>query len=156
MKIELWTFGKANESYVAEGIEIFSKRIQHYCDFEMKVLSVGKKAGKLSPDQLKRQEADVVEKMLTTDHSLITLDEKGKSISSVALSVLLETQQMIPKTLVFLIGGAYGTDDRVLKRSQRVLSLSALVFPHQIVRLIMAEQIYRAFSILHNSPYHHL
>lgn len=156
MKIELWTFGKANESYVEEGIRIFTKRIRHYCDFEMKILSSGKKKGKLNPEELKKQEAEVIDRLLTDNHVLITLDEKGKSISSVELAKLLEERQLVPKILVFLIGGAYGTEDRILKRSQKVLSLSALVFPHQIARLIMTEQLYRAFSILNNSPYHHL
>lgn len=157
MKIELWTFGKAHKSYVSEGIHLYAKRIQHYCPFEVKILTAGKKTGKMSPDILKVKEAEAGSHLLTPDHTLITLDEKGKKISSAGLSKLLEERQLAAdKTLVFLIGGAYGTADSILKKSQKVISLSELTFPHQIVRLIMIEQIYRAFSILHNQPYHHL
>ncbi len=157
MKIELWTFGKEHESYVEEGINLYAGRIGHYCHFELKILSAGgrKKRG-ISLAKLKMQEAELIERMLTRDHTLITLDEKGKEITSVGLSELLAMQQMVPKTLVFLIGGAYGTADRILERSTKVVSLSAMTFPHQIARLIMVEQLYRAFSILHNSAYHHL
>ncbi|HLR37222.1 MAG TPA: 23S rRNA (pseudouridine(1915)-N(3))-methyltransferase RlmH [Chitinophagaceae bacterium] len=157
MKIEVWTFGKENKSYVDEGVKLFTKRIKHYAPFEMKILSVGKKNGKLKPEDLKKKEAEVVFEKLTTNQTLVTLDEKGKSLSSVGLSKFIATRQLASdKTLVFLIGGAYGVDDKVLQKSLKVVSLSALVFPHQIVRLIMVEQIYRAFSILNHQPYHHL
>ncbi len=156
MKVELWTFGKEHESYIGEGIGLYTQRIRHYCHFEVKILSTGRKAGKIPSAKLKKQEGDIIERMLTRDHVLISLHEKGKAVTSAGLSELLAAQQMVPKTLVFLIGGAYGMEDRILKRSEKVISLSALTFPHQIVRLIMAEQLYRAFSILHNSPYHHL
>ncbi len=157
MKIEVWTFGKENKNYVEEGVKLFTKRIQHYAPFEMKILSAGKKSGKLKPEDLKKKEAEVVFEKLTSDQTLVTLDEKGKPLSSVGLSKFIATRQLASdKTLVFLIGGAYGVDNKVLQKSLKVISLSSLVFPHQIVRLIMAEQIYRAFSILNNQPYHHL
>lgn len=157
MKIEVWTFGKENKSYVEEGVELFTKRIKHYAPFEMKILSAGKKSSKLKPEDLKKKEAEVVFEKLSTNQTLVTLDEKGKPLSSVGLSRFIATRQLAAdKTLVFLIGGAYGVDNKVLQKSLKVISLSALVFPHQIVRLIMVEQIYRAFSILNHQPYHHL
>ncbi len=157
MKIELWTFGKENKDYVKEGIQLFTKRIKKYTPFDIKVLSAGKKAGKLSPEDLKLKEAEVVKKRLSADHTLITLDEKGECLSSVQFAQFIASRQLASdKVLVFLIGGAYGVDDQILKKSQKVISLSALVFPHQMVRLIMVEQIYRAFSILNHQPYHHV
>lgn len=157
MKITLWTFGKENKSYLEEGVDLYIQRLSHYCTFEMKILSAGKKKGKGQPQVLKAQEAEVVNRLLTPDHILFCLDEKGKPLSSVGLSALLEKQQLIShKIPVFLIGGAYGIDRSLLNRAQAVFSLSALTFPHQIVRLVMVEQLYRAFSILNNEPYHHL
>ncbi len=157
MKVQLWTFGKESKSYIKAGVNLYSDRLKHYCTFSSKVLSAGKSQGKKSPDILKKEEADLVYKMLTPDHMLFVLDEKGKTITSPGLAKLIEQQQLnSTKILVFLIGGAYGTADLLLKKAKGVLSLSALTFPHQIVRLIMAEQIYRAFTILHHEPYHHL
>lgn len=157
MKVQLWTFGKDNKSYVREGISLYSKRLNHYCSFEMKVLSAGKNKGKMDQEALRKQEAAVVLNQLTADHILITLDEKGKMITSPGLAELIEQKQITSsKILVFLIGGAYGTDQSILSRSGKILSLSELTFPHQIVRLIMAEQLYRAFTIIHHEPYHHL
>lgn len=157
MKIELWTFGKDHKSYVNEGVALFSKRIKHYSPFEIKILSAGKKNTKLDPNALKKREADMVFQHLKSEHTLITLDEKGKAISSVGLSQLIASRQLAAdKSLVFLIGGAYGVSEEILKKSRKVLSLSEMVFPHQLVRLILTEQIYRAFSILNHQPYHHV
>ena len=157
MKVALWTFGKEHKSHLEEAIGLYTGRLRHYCDFEMKILSAGKKKGKLPPQDLKAEEAAAVNRLLTPDHILFCLDENGEALSSVGLSRLLEKQQLIShKIPVFLIGGAYGIDASLLNKAQAVFSLSGLTFPHQIVRLIMAEQLYRAFSILHHEPYHHL
>ncbi len=157
MKIQLWTFGKESKNYIQEGLRLYSKRLNHYCAFTIKVLSAGKNKGKGNPRLLKKEEAQLVDKLLTPDHVLFVLDEKGEALSSPGLATLIGQQQLnASKILVFLIGGAYGTDDGLLQRARGILSLSQLTFPHQIVRLIMAEQIYRAFTILNNEPYHHL
>lgn len=94
--------------------------------------------------------------MLKEDDYLILLDEKGKMISSEELAALLNKMKDTgTKTAIILIGGAFGVSDAILKRANFVWSLSKLVFPHQIVRLILAEQVYRAYTILNNGKYHH-
>lgn len=157
MKIQLWTFGKENESYIRNGIELFTNRLSHYCDFSIRILNAGKNSGRLPPQELKKKEARVILSLLEPQHILYTLDEKGKEISSEKLAGLLAKNQMLAsRILVFLIGGAYGTDESVLIKSRGILALSRLTFPHQLVRLIMVEQLYRAFSILNHEQYHHL
>jgi 23S rRNA (pseudouridine1915-N3)-methyltransferase len=102
-------------------------------------------------------EEELVLKRLTANHYLVLLDERGKLLNSVQWSQ--QMQQFMNqgvKTLVILIGGAFGVSDAVKSRAKQTWSLSGLVFPHQLVRLIVAEQVYRSFSILNNSPYHHV
>ena len=156
MKIQLWSFGKENEAYISEGMKMFSRRLQHYCDFELKFLNAGKNAGTLPPEELKKQEARVLLSILEPYHILIVLDERGKEVTSQQLALLLDKQQMLSaKTLIFLIGGAYGIDESILLKAREVISLSRLTFPHQLVRLLCTEQIYRAFTILNHEKYHH-
>jgi 23S rRNA (pseudouridine1915-N3)-methyltransferase len=157
VKIQLWTFGKENEPYIRDGIHLFSNRLKHYCDFSIKVLHAGKNTSRLPPEELKKKEARVILSILEAQHILFTLDEKGKEITSIKLAGLLEKHQLLAsRVLVFLIGGAYGTDESILIKSRGILSLSQLTFPHQLVRLIMTEQLYRAFTILNHEQYHHL
>lgn len=156
MKVQLWSFGKENEAYISEGMKMFSQRLQHYCDFELKLLNAGKNAGNLPAEELKKQEARILLSVLEPDHILIVLDERGKDITSFQLASMIEKQQMISsKTLVFLIGGAFGIDESILLKARGVISLSKLTFPHQLVRLIITEQLYRAFTIINHEKYHH-
>ena len=107
-------------------------------------------------DRAKLQEEEMILKKLSPQHYLVLLDETGKQLNSIQWSK--QFQQCMNqgvKTLVLLIGGAYGVTDAIKKRANQSWSLSGLVFPHQLVRLIVAEQVYRSFSILNNSPYHH-
>lgn len=156
MKVQLWSFGKENEAYIMEGMKMFSGRLQHYCDFDLKFLNAGKNTGNLPPEELKKQEAHILLSILESYHTLMVLDERGKDMTSLQLSLLIEKQQMISsKTLVFLIGGAFGIDESILLKAREVISLSKLTFPHQLVRLIVTEQLYRAFTILNHEKYHH-
>jgi 23S rRNA (pseudouridine1915-N3)-methyltransferase len=156
MKVQIWSFGKEHESYVREGIQLFSDRLKHYCDFEFKILNAGKGTSTLPETELKKKEAKVLLSILEPQHVLVVLDERGKDLSSMQLSAFLQNHQTIAsRTLVFLIGGAYGIDESVLLKARNVFSLSKLTFPHQLVRLILAEQLYRAFAILNNEKYHH-
>jgi 23S rRNA (pseudouridine1915-N3)-methyltransferase len=110
----------------------------------------------LSEIDLRRKEADTILDWLEKDDYLVLLDEKGKSLSSEGLATFLQTRaNESTKKIVFLIGGAFGVDEKVKKRAQFVWSLSSLVFPHQLVRLILAEQLYRAATIIRNEKYHH-
>lgn len=156
MKISFWTIGKINETYVKEGVEDFTRRISRYFKVEWNVIPVPKNAGMLSEMDLKKKEGEMILQLLTKDEYLIALDERGKQISSEGLATFIQARaNESKKQLVFLIGGAFGLDDSVLKRADYTWSLSQLVFPHQLVRLILAEQVYRACTILKNEKYHH-
>ncbi len=156
MKIWLWSIGKAHDSYVKEGINEFTKRISKYFPVEWNIIPVPKNAGMLSEMDLKKREGETILQWLKPDDYLVALDEHGKQFSSEGLSEFLqERASASTKNLVFLIGGAFGLDAAVLKRAQLKWSLSQLTFPHQLVRLILAEQVYRACTILQNEKYHH-
>ena len=156
MKIWFWSIGKAHDSYVKEGIAEFTKRVSKYFPVEWAIIPVPKNAGMLSEMDLKKREGDTILQWLKSDDYLVALDEHGKQFSSEGLSEFLqERASASTKNLVFLIGGAFGLDAAVLKRAQLKWSLSQLTFPHQLVRLILAEQIYRACTISRNEKYHH-
>lgn len=157
MKVALWVIGKTSFEYLKEGMQIYEKRLQHYLSFELYVFPSIKNAQKLTPTQLKIKEGQLVLKKLKAEDSLIVLDEKGKSKTSVQFADFLEHQlQRSHKRIIFLIGGAYGFSDAIYQRSQQKLALSKMTFSHQMVRLIFLEQLYRAMTILRNEPYHHI
>lgn len=157
MKIQFWSIGKANESYVKEGIENFTKRINNYFHADWSIIPSPKNSGMMSEVELKKKEGELILDLLHKDDFLILLDEKGKLLSSEGVSELLQkTANNSTKKIVFLIGGAFGVDELIKKRSDFKWSLSHLVFPHQLVRLILSEQIYRACSIMRNEKYHHV
>jgi 23S rRNA (pseudouridine1915-N3)-methyltransferase len=156
MKISLWAIGKSNEPYVKEGTEEFTKRISRYYPVEWNIIPVPKNAGMLSEMDLKKKEAEIISQWLRPEDFLVALDEKGKQLSSEGLATFLESRSNESiKNIVFLIGGAFGLDDQIISKAKFIWSLSALTFPHQLVRLILAEQIYRACTILRNEKYHH-
>lgn len=156
MKFQFWSVGKNHEPYVKEGIELFTKRIFNYYTVEWNIIPTPKYATTLSEMDLKKKEGEVIVDFLQKDDYLVLLDEKGKQLSSEELAnfIQLRANESI-KNIVFLIGGAYGVSDAVKKRANYQWSLSKLVFPHQLARLILAEQVYRACSINRNEKYHH-
>lgn len=156
MKVACWSVGKAHESYIKEGVELFTGRLQHYFKTEWTLLPVPKSTGMLSEMDLRRKEAAMILEWIEKDDYLVLLDETGRSLSSEGLASFLQTRaNESTKRVVFLIGGAYGVDESIKKRANFCWSLSTLVFPHQLVRLILAEQLYRAATILRNEKYHH-
>lgn len=156
MKISLWSIGKTNETYVKEGIEDFTKRISRYYPVEWSIIPVPRNAGMLSEMDLKKKEAEVILQWLKPEDYLVALDENGKQLSSQGLAQFIQTRSNdSAKNIVFLIGGAFGIDEQILNKAKFKWSLSYLTFPHQLVRLILAEQIYRACTILRNEKYHH-
>lgn len=156
MRIELWSFGKAHEPYVKSGIEEFTKRLNHYFKTEWILIPTPKNTGMLSELDLKKKEGAIILDWLGPDDYLVLLDERGKNITSIELATFLQKKADIgTKKIVFLIGGAFGVDPTVQQRAQFTWSLSKLVFPHQLVRLLLAEQLYRAGTILKNEKYHH-
>ena len=156
MKIQLWSIGKDHEPYVKPGIVDFTKRIARYYPVEWKIMPTPRNAGTLSETDLKKKEGAAILEWLSKDDWLVALDEKGRQSDSEGLSKLIQARaNESVKNLVFLIGGAYGLDESVLKRANHKWSLSELTFPHQLVRLLLAEQLYRACTILRNEKYHH-
>ena len=156
MKIYFWSVGKAHEGYVKSGVDDFSKRISNYFKQDWEIIPPLKEASNLSETELKKKEGGIILNKLQKDDFLVALDERGKQISSEDLASFLQTRANSGvKRLIFLIGGAYGLDAAVIQRANMQWSLSKLVFPHQLVRLILAEQVYRACTILKNEKYHH-
>jgi 23S rRNA (pseudouridine1915-N3)-methyltransferase len=156
MKLQFWSIGKAHESYVKEGVELFTKRITNYYPVEWNILSMPKNAATLSAIDLKKKEGELVLQALQKDDYLVLLDERGKQLKSEGLAQMIQSRaNESVKNIIFLIGGAYGVSDAVAQRANFTWSLSPLVFPHQLVRLVLAEQIYRACSINRNEKYHH-
>jgi len=156
LKIHFWSIGKNNEAYIKAGVEDFTRRIAKYYPVEWTLIPLPKNAGMMSEMDLKKKEGEIVLEWLQKDDWLIALDEKGKQMTSEQLAVFLGNRgNKSVKNLVFLIGGVFGLDEAVLKRANFKWSLSQLTFPHQLVRLMLAEQVYRACTILKNEKYHH-
>jgi len=156
MKLQFWTIGKAHEPYVKEGVEMFTKRIGKYYPVDWNIIAPPKNAAVLSEVDLKKKEGEIILQSIQKDDFLVLLEERGKQINSEGLAAFLQLRaNESVKNVIFLIGGAYGVSEAVMQRANYKWSLSQLVFPHQLVRLILAEQVYRACSINRNEKYHH-
>jgi 23S rRNA (pseudouridine1915-N3)-methyltransferase len=156
MKIQLWSIGKTHDAYVTEGIEEFTRRITKYYPVQWRIFSPARQTANSIEGDIKKHEAHSILNNLQKDDYVVLLDEKGKQMSSTQLATFIEQRANSSiRQLVFLIGGAFGVDDLLKSRANFTWSLSPLVFPHQLVRLILAEQIYRACTIIRNEKYHH-
>ncbi len=156
MKFQFWTVGKNHEPFVKDGIQLFTKRISNYYPVEWNILPTPKNAGSLSEMDLKKKEGEMLTGFLQKEDYLVLLEETGKQMSSEDLALFIQQRaNESVKNVVFLIGGAFGVSDTIKKRANYQWCLSKLVFPHQLVRLILAEQVYRACSINRNEKYHH-
>ena len=156
MKIVLLTIGKTSDKYLTEGISRYKNSLKHYASFEINGIPNIKNTKNLSELEFKKKEGELLLKQLQTSDYTILLDNKGKSFSSVGFAKKLQ-QWMLSgkKRLVFIVGGAFGFSDAIYKRANEHLSLSKMTFSHQMVRLFFVEQLYRAYTILGNEPYHH-
>ena len=156
MNIQFWSIGKNHEPYIKAGVEEFTHRISRYFKIKWTIIPAPKNAGMLSEMDLKKKEGDMILGMMDKNDWLVALDERGRQLDSEGLATFIQARATNSvKNLVFLIGGAYGIDEDLLKRANYTWSLSALTFPHQLVRLLLAEQVYRACTILKNEKYHH-
>jgi 23S rRNA (pseudouridine1915-N3)-methyltransferase len=156
MKAELWVIGNTSFPYLKEGTAIYEKRLKHYLPFEYSIIPDIKNAKSRTNEQLKEKEGELILKKLDKGDWLILLDEGGKEFSSVKFAKYMENMlQQSHKRLVFVVGGAYGFSDDVYQRANAKMSLSKMTFSHQMVRLFVLEQLYRAMTILRNQPYHH-
>lgn len=155
MKIEFWMHGKTADRYLAEGIKIYVDRINHYVPFKMAIIDEVRKSGTGSSARLRQQQGQKLLNRLQPGDFLILLDQRGKSLSSVEFAGYLENQLVQShRRLIFCAGGAYGFSESVYARCNFKLSLSAMTFSHQMVRLFFVEQFYRALTILRGEKYH--
>ena len=156
MKIVLLVIGKTDEAYLETGISKYISRLEHYAQFEMKVIPDIKNRKTLSEAQQKKLEGDLLLSQFMAGDEIVLLDENGKTFSSRGFSQWIEHQMNTGcKRLVFVIGGPYGFSQEVYDRANEKISLSKMTFSHEMVRVIFAEQLYRAFTILNHEPYHH-
>lgn len=156
MTIKLLCIGKTDNRQLQELIEVYFKRIQFYNKFELEVIPDLKKVKNLDENQQKKLEGEKILAGITASDFVILLDENGKQFSSECFADYLQKQfNSGRKQLIFIIGGPYGFSEEVYHRADSKISLSKMTFSHQMVRLFFTEQLYRAFTILKNEPYHH-
>ena len=155
MKIILVFTGKTSDEYLKQGLKIYFDRLKHYLPVEIIELNPPKLPLSLDTKQMRNKESDWILKNLPQTDMLVLLDETGKQLSSVELADFLQSRMNQGlKSLTFLIGGAYGVSEALWEKAGFILSLSALTFTHQMSRLILLEQLYRALTIIKREPYH--
>ena len=156
MKISLIVIGKTNKGFVLDGLQEYLKRLKRYIRFELVVIPDVKQSKNLTPEQLIAKEEEVLLPHIADGANTYLLDETGKQFSSMELAQFIEVKMVHgAKELKLIVGGAYGVSNKVKSTVQGKISLSQLTFSHQMVRLILVEQIYRAMTILRGEPYHH-
>lgn len=155
MKTVLLQVGKTNDKHFAAGIEDYAGRIGHYMPMDVVTINEVKNTRNITEEQQKSMEGDLIMKQLRQADTVVLLDEHGAELSSVEFASWLERQRNTAKRLVFVIGGPYGFSKPVYARADKLISLSRMTFSHQMVRLIFAEQLYRACTIIKGEPYHH-
>ncbi|HEU4719606.1 MAG TPA: 23S rRNA (pseudouridine(1915)-N(3))-methyltransferase RlmH [Bacteroidia bacterium] len=156
MKIAFLFTGKTDESWVQEGLDTYARRLVHYCTPEVITLLPPRNTARGTPAEVKSAEGRLILSKLLPGDRLVLLDEAGKSYSSQEFSAWIGKQQLAGvKRVVFATGGAFGFSEEVYARADEKLSLSKMTFTHQMVRVIFAEQVYRAFTILRGEKYHH-
>ncbi len=156
MQITLLAIGQTDDKRLESLTDVYIKRLSHYIKFELAIIPDIKNSKNLTQTQQKQKEGELILAKLQPSDTLIMLDEKGKQYSSIEFSQVLQKQMNSGiKRIVFAIGGPYGFSEAVYHRANNKLSLSKMTFSHQMVRLFFIEQLYRAFTILKNEPYHH-
>lgn len=156
MKITLILCGKTDDDYIVKGFTMYEQRLKHYISFETIIIPSLKNTKALSSEQQKQKEGELIFKNIQSSHKLILLDENGKEYNSIGFSEFIQQQMNSGiKNVVFVVGGPYGFSEEIYKRANGKVSLSKMTFSHQMVRLFFVEQLYRAFTILKNEPYHH-
>ena len=156
MKIKLIVVGKSAFDFVKEGEDVYEKRLAHYLPFEKIVLPDIKNPKNLSVEELKKKEGELILSKISNQDFLVLMDENGSDFSSVKFSEWINQKVNEGlRSIVFLIGGAFGFSKEVYDRSNQKISLSKMTFSHQLVRVIFLEQLYRAQTIMKGEPYHH-
>ena len=156
MKITLLQTGKTTDKHISELVDLYSNRIKKYSGFEIITLPDIKNTKSMPVQEQKTKEATKIIQSVTDDDYIILLDERGKELRTLEFSGTLEKMFFLPKKrIVFIIGGPWGFSEAVYKRADYKMSLSKMTYPHQLVRLLFLEQLYRVFTIIKGEPYHH-
>ena len=156
MTIKLLSIGKTDDVSLKKLINIYENRLGFYNKFEQEIIPDLKKTKNLNTAQQKQMEGKLILEKISTSDFLVLLDENGKQFSSEGFSEYIQKRlNSGMKQLIFVIGGPYGFSEEVYERANGKVSLSKMTFSHQMVRLFFVEQLYRAFTILKNEPYHH-
>lgn len=156
MNIKLIAVGKTDNPALQQLISTYEKRLSYYINFELQLLPDIKNSKSLSEEQQKIKEGELILSYVEPSHHLVLLDERGKEYTSITFADELQKKMNTGiKQLTFVIGGPYGFSQAIYQRANSKLSLSKLTFSHQMIRLFFVEQLYRAFTILRNEPYHH-
>ena len=154
MRLVALAVGKKHDASIAAAVDDYTDRLRHHTPLQWQLLP--SPAGKMSQFETKRVEAAAIVAQLQSDDYLVLLDERGAELTSRGVAGMMAgLEQRVVRRVVFVIGGAYGAADEVVQRADFVWSLSRLTLPHQLVRLVLAEQLYRAGTIQRGEPYHH-
>ncbi|MBT3834640.1 23S rRNA (pseudouridine(1915)-N(3))-methyltransferase RlmH [Candidatus Peribacteria bacterium] len=151
-KVRLITVGKIKISWVQEGLDEYKKRISRFVDLEIVELSPSKEK---DPSKQSCEETERLLKSLRDDEFVVALDETGKNLNTEDFAKILSDQNDIGKPVTFVIGGAYGFDDRVKERADMCMCLGSLTLPHELVRIVFLEGLYRALDLSRGGSYHH-
>ena len=149
--IKILCVGKIRENYLKEASSEYKKRISKYTNLE--IIEVDD-IFSTNINEIKKKEAELLSKYISNKDYLITLEIEGKQLTSIEFSSKISETLIINSNIVFLIGGSYGIDDTIKNRSNYSLSFSKMTFPHQLFRVLLLEQIYRSYKIMHNESYH--
>ena len=156
MKITLLQTGKTTDKHISELVDLYSNRIKKYTGFEIITIPDVKNTKNMPVQEQRTKEATKIIQSVTDDDYIILLDERGKELRTLEFSGTLEKMFFLPKKrIVFIIGGPWGFSEDVYRRADYKMSLSKMTFPHQLVRLLFLEQLYRVFTIIKGEPYHH-
>lgn len=154
MKLLLLAVGKRHDSNLVAAIEDYTERLRHYCKgVQWQIVPAAE--GKYTHDEQRARESAALTGVLKPDDTVILLDERGASVSNADLATEAAQLQERSGRVVLVIGGAYGVTDDFRRRAHKMWAISRLIFPHQIVRLLLVEQLYRAFTIVRGEKYHH-
>lgn len=155
MKTEVLFVGKTSDKRFVAAIDDYFLRIRHYMPLSVTVIPSLKNTRNLTEEQQKQMEGDDILHMVQPGDTLVLCDERGREMRSVEFAKWLQNMQLYARRLVVVIGGPYGFSQAVYNRANELVSLSKMTFSHQMVRLVLAEQLYRACTIIKGEPYHH-
>lgn len=156
MKLTLILVGKTTDKHIIALVDEYAARLRHYVPFDMLVVPELKNTKSLSPAQQKQMEGEQIRRLIQPGDYVVLLDEHGQMMRSIELARWIERkQQTVSRRLLLIIGGPYGFSPEIYALAHEKLSLSPLTFSHQMIRLLLVEQIYRAYTIIKGEPYHH-